>query len=210
MIVALAAIGAGVFALERCTSLPNRTANATVDQMERVGRDLRSAIVEIAKLQPRVTINDRVYFEQTSSITELALVSQRLEVEHEFLHKWAGSSKRLRLHGTFTAKAGFDLRQQFTVTIQPEEVVLRLPHAQILGVEQNAVEVLAFENGFWNAISGTDVQSELATLAKLAHDRAMERNLPADAERVFRSEIAARVPNVSSLHVIFYDANTRQ
>ena len=117
MIIALTGIAAGVFIFERCTSLPGRAAKMTVDQLERLGRDMRNAIVQIAQVQPRVTINERVYFEQTTPVSELALVSQRLEVEHEFLHTWAGSSKRLRLHGTFTAEAGFDLRQEISVSV---------------------------------------------------------------------------------------------
>ncbi len=209
MIIALAAIGAAVFVFDRCTSLPGRVSRETVAQMERVGRDLRDAIVQIAQLQPRVTINDRVYFEQTSPITELAVISQRLEVEHEFLHTWAGSTKRLRLHGTFTAKAGFDLRQEFSVSIQPEETVVRLPHAQILGVEQNAVELLAFENGLWNPISGADVQTELVTLGKLARDRAAERHLSTEAEHSFRAQLAERTGSVRPLHVIFYDPQNK-
>src|SRR5207249_7239672 len=116
----------------------------------------------------------------------LALISPKLEVEHEFLHPWAGSTKRLRLHGTYTARAGFDLRQEFSVTVTPQATIVRLPHAQILGVEQNAVELLAYENGFWNPISGGDVEAELATLARLARDRAAERNLAAQAEDSFR------------------------
>src|SRR5207237_7520422 len=84
-------------------------------------RDLRDAIVQITQLQPRVTISNRVYFEQNSPIAELALISQTIEVEHEFLHTWAGSTKRLRLHGTYTAKAGFDLRKEFSVTVTPED-----------------------------------------------------------------------------------------
>src|SRR5207302_2794919 len=166
-IIGLSTIAAGVFVFSRCASLPGRTTKETVDQMERVGRDLRDAIVQIAQLQPRVTINNRVYFEQTSPIAELALISQKLEVEHEFLHTWAGSTKRLRLHGTYTAKAGFDLRQEFNVTVTPEATIVRLPHAQILGLEQNAVELLAYENGFWNSISGADVQAELVRSANL-------------------------------------------
>ena len=177
-------IAAGVFVFNRCASLPGRATKETVDQMERVGRDLRDAIVQITQLQPRVTINNRVYFEQTSPIAELALISQTIEVEHEFLHTWAGSTKRLRLHGTYTAKAGFDLRKEFSVTVTPEATIVRLPHAQILGVEQNAIELLAYENGFWNPISGADVQTELASLAKLARDRAAARNLAGRSRRV--------------------------
>ena len=210
MIIALTGIAAGVFLFERCTSLPGRATKMTVDQLERLGRDVRNAIVQIAQVQPRVTINERVYFEQTTPVSEFALVSQRLEVEHEFLHTWAGSSKRLRLHGTFTAKAGFDLHREISVNVQPEGIVVRLPHAQILGLEQNAVDVLAFENGFWNPISGADVQSELTTLDKLARDQTSERNLPEQAEDEFRKQVTSRVRTASPIHVMFYNVNARQ
>jgi len=210
MIIALTGIAAGVFIFERCTSLPGRAAKMTVDQLERLGRDMRNAIVQIAQVQPRVTINERVYFEQTMAVNELALVSQRVEVEHEFLHSWAGSSKRLRLHGTFTAKAGFDLRQEISVNVQPEAIVVRLPHAQILGLEQNALDVLAFENGFWNPISGADVQSELATLARLARERASERRLPEQAEDEFRRQLTTRIRTSSPIQVVFYDVSARE
>jgi Protein of unknown function (DUF4230) len=203
-IIGLSTIAAGVFVFNRCASLPSHAAKQTVDQMERVGRDLRDAIVQIAQLQPRVTINNRVYFEQTSSIAELALISQTIEVEHEFLHTWAGSTKRLRLHGKYTAKAGFDLRKEFSVTVAPEATIVRLPHAQILGVEQNAIELMAYENGFWNPISGADVQTELASLAKLARERAAARNLAAEAEESFRTQLKARIGDTPPVQVIFY------
>jgi Protein of unknown function (DUF4230) len=203
-IIALAFIGAGIFALDRCASLPGRAAQTTVDQMERVGRDIRDAVVQIAQLQPRVTINDRVYFEQTSPIAELALISRRLEVEHEFTHSWAGSTKRLKLHGTYAIQAGFDLRQQFTVDVRPTETILRLPHAQILTVEQEAVDVLAFENGFWNPISGADVETELTTLARLARDKAGASDLSIQAEQMFRAQLATRLPKINKLTVVFY------
>src|SRR5438046_6998609 len=203
-ITGLSMIAARVFVLNRCISLPGRTTKETVDQMERVGRDLRDAIVQITQLQPRVTINNRVYFEQNSPIAELALISQTIEVEHEFLHTWAGSTKRLRLHGTYTAKAGFDLRKEFSVTVTPEKTIVRLPHAQILGLEQNAIELLAYENGFWNPISGADVQTELASLAKLAQDRAAARNLAAEAEESFQTQLKARIGDTPPAQVIFY------
>jgi Protein of unknown function (DUF4230) len=205
-ILGLSVILAGVFVFNRCTALPGRTAKETVDQMERVGRDLRDAMVQITQLQPRVTVNNRVYFEQTSPIAELALVSRKLEVEHEFLHTWAGSTKRLRLHGTYTAKAGFDLRQQFSVTISPDATIVRLPHAQLLGVEQNAIELLAYENGFWNPISGADVESELTALGKLAHDRAAAEDLAGQAEQSFQTQLKSRIGNVPPLHIVFYNA----
>src|SRR5437762_13266134 len=71
MLIGLSTIAAGVFVFNRCASLHGRTTKETVDQLERVGRDLRDAIVQITQLQPPFTIHNRVYFEQTSPIAEL-------------------------------------------------------------------------------------------------------------------------------------------
>ena len=106
-----------------------------------------------------MTVNNRVYLEQTSTIAELSVLARKVEVEHEMLHTWAGSTKRIRLHGTYLVKAGFDLRKKFNVNIRPNEILIELPHAQILSVEQQQVEVLVLENGFWNRISPDDIQT---------------------------------------------------
>src|SRR5439155_24456196 len=149
-LIALLVATVTVVVFLRLESWPARTARQSSAELERLGKDLRSAFVEIAHLQPRITINNRVYIEQTTPVSELAVLSRRIEVEHEFLHTWMGSSKRVRLHGTFTAKAGFDLQQKLAVDVQPDQIVIQVPHAQILDVTQDQVDVLAFENGFWN------------------------------------------------------------
>src|SRR5881396_2124042 len=120
----------------RLESWPARTAHQGTAELERLGKDLRTAFIDIAHLQPRITINDRVYMEQTTPVSELVVLSRRIEVEHELLHMWVGSSKRVKLHGTFIAKAGFDLRKGLSIDIRPAEITMQLPHAQILGVEQ--------------------------------------------------------------------------
>jgi hypothetical protein len=150
-----------------------------------------------------VTINNRVYLEQTTPTTELSVLSRRVEVEHEFQNTWAGSSKRMKLHGTFAVKAGFDLRQPFSVDLRPEEIVAQLPHAQILGVEQQQIDVLVFENGFWNQISGADVQNELSILPELARQKAIEANLPGDAEHALQEQLESRIHVPQPLRVVF-------
>src|SRR5216110_2157778 len=133
----------------RLETWPARTARQSTAELEKLGKDLRSAFIDIAHLQPRITINNRVYMEQTMPVSQLVVLSRRMEVEHELLHTWMGSSKRVRLHGTFTVKAGFDLQQELAVDVRPDQIVIQLPHAQILDVAQDQVDVLAFENGFW-------------------------------------------------------------
>jgi hypothetical protein len=190
----------------RVETWPARTAQQSTEQLEKVGKDLRDAFIDIAHLQPRITINNRVYLQQTKPVSELVVLSRRIEVEHEFLHTWVGSSKRLKLHGTFTAKAGFDLQDNLSIDIHPNEIIVQLPHARILGVEQDQVDVLAFENGLWNRISGQDMQSELSVLPQLAGEKAAESDLPAEAESALQQQIEQRVHAPQPVHLIFKDA----
>jgi uncharacterized protein DUF4230 len=194
----------------RLESWPARTARQSTAELERLGKDLRAAFVDIANVQPRITINDRVYMEQTKPVSELAIVSRRIEVEHEFLHTWVGSSKRVKLHGTFVAKAGFDLQQNLSIDIRPKEIIVQLPHAQILGIDQEQVDVLAFENGLWNRISGEDLQGELSMLPQLARKRAAEAGLPAEAERTLQQQLEQRIHSPQPLHLIFRNAEKRE
>jgi Protein of unknown function (DUF4230) len=190
----------------RLESWPARTSRQSSAELERLGKDLRAAFIDVAHLQPRITVNNRVYMEQTRPISELVVLSRRIEVEHELVHIWVGSSKRVKLHGTFVAKAGFDLQQDLSIDIRPDEIIVQLPHARILGIEQEQVEVLAFENGLWNRISGQDLQGELSMLPQLASEKAAESGLPAEAERTLQRQLEERVHTPQPLHLIFKGA----
>ena len=194
----------------RIETWPARTAQQSTAELEKLGKDLRSAFIDIAHLQPRIRINNRVYMEQTTPVSELVVLSRRIEVEHELLHTWVGSSKRVKLHGTFIVKAGFDLQQNLSVDILPNEIIVQLPHARILGIEQEQVDVLAFENGLWNRISGQDMQSELSILPELAREKAAEGDLPAEAERTLQQQIEQRVHAPQPLHLIFKGVAEKQ
>jgi Protein of unknown function (DUF4230) len=187
----------------RVETWPSRTMQQSTAELEKLGKDLRAAFIDIAHLQPRITINNRVYMEQTTPVSELVVLSRRIEVEHELLHTWVGSSKRVKLHGTFIVKAGFDLQPNLWIDIRPNEIIVQLPHARILGIEQDQVDVLAFENGLWNRISGQDLQGELSILPQLAREKAKEGGLPGEAERALQQQIKERVHAPQPLHLIF-------
>jgi hypothetical protein len=200
LIILILALFAG-FVFFRIETWPARSAQQSVAELERLGRDGRDAFVTLAHLQPRVTVNNHVYLEQTTTLAELTVLARQVEVEHEMLHSWAGSTKRIKLHGTFAVKAGFDLRKKFTVKVSPAEVLIELPHAEILSVEQQQVEVLAFENGFWNRISPNDIESELATLPQLAREKSAA--LPATAERTFTRQLLEKFHTRQPVRAIF-------
>ena len=189
----------------RLETWPAHTARQSTAELESLGKNLRAAFIDIAHLQPRITINDRVYMEQTTPVSELVVLSRRIEVEHELLHTWVGSSKRVKLHAIFIAKAGFDLRKGLWIDIRPDQIMVQLPHAQILGVEQQQVDVLAFENGLWNHISGQDVQSELSALPELAWKKAAESGLSAKAEETLQQQLEQRIHTAQPLRLIFKD-----
>src|SRR6201993_495953 len=185
----------------RLESWPARTARQSTTELERLGKDVRAAFFDVAHLQPRITINNRVYMEQTTPVSELVVLSRRIEVEHDLLHTWVGSSKRVKLHGTFNAKAGFDLQQDLSIDIRHDEIIVQLPHAQILGVDQQQVDVLEFENGLWNRISGQDLQDELSMLPQLARKRAAEAGMSAEAERTLQRQLEERIHPPQPLHL---------
>ena len=189
------------FVFYRLETWPGRTFDQSVTELERLGRKARDTFVELAHLQPRVTVNNRVYLEQTTTVAELAVLARRVEVEHEMLHTWAGSTKRIKLHGTYLVKAGFDLRKRFTVNVHPDEILIELPHAQILSIEQKQLEVLTLENGLWNRISPDDIQGQLAALPEQARQRATA--LPAEAEQTFTRQLLEKFRPEQPVRAIF-------
>ena len=202
-VLIIAALSTFIFL--RLETWPARTASQGTAELERVGRDVRDALVGMAQLKPRVTVNNRIYLERTTATAELAILSRQIEVEHEMLHTWAGSTKRVKLHGTFIAKAGFDLQHDVAVDLQPEAIAISLPHATILGVEQKQIEVLAFENGFWNRISSSDVEAELATLPELAREKASESGILAEAEAALQTQLNERIHAERPVRLIFQE-----
>lgn len=203
-ITSIVLIAAATFVLIflRLESWPARTVEQSTAELERLGRNVRDAFVEVAHLQPRILINSRVYIEKTTALTELAVLSRQIEVEHELLHTWAGSTKRVKLHGTFVAKAGFDLQHDVVVDVRPDEVSVRLPHATILGLEQQQVDVLALENGFWNRISAADLENELAALPDLARQKAAGSGILEEAEITLRNQLNARIHGDQHLNLL--------
>src|SRR6266545_6669959 len=106
-LVVLILAAAVVFIFWRLETWPARTVGQGTEDIERLGRDLRSAFIDIAHLQPRITINNRtIASESPAPAAELAILTKQLKVKREFLHTWAGSSKRIKLSATFLAKAG--------------------------------------------------------------------------------------------------------
>ncbi len=205
-LVVLIVTAAVVLIFVRLETWPARTIGQGTEDLERLGKDLRSAFIDIAHLQPRITVNNRTVVDEATSTAELAILTRQLKVKREFLHSWAGSSKRIKLSGTFIVKAGFDLRQDVAVDVRPDEILIQLPHAEIVGIEEKHVDVLRLENGLWNRITGADLENELAQLPEMARRQAMEIELPAEAEKELQRQLTKRIHARQALKLVFTNA----
>ena len=101
-------------------------------------------------------------------------------------------------------KLAFDA--DFRVDVRPEEIVVRVPHAMIVGIEEQHVDVLALENGLWNRITGADLEKELAQLPEMARTQALETDLPAEAEQELQHQLDKRIHSRQPLKLVFTDA----
>lgn len=191
------------FLVWRAETWPMRNALQGTAELERLGQKVRDTFADLAQLQPRVTINNRVYLEQSHAVAELATLARQTEVDHEFLHTWAGSTKRLKLHGSFNVKAGFDLRDNLTIDVRDKEIAVQIPHATILSVEQLKVEVLEFENGYWNRITAADLEKEFGALSALARDKAAQSDLLPEAEIALRQQLEQRLGTQRPITLLF-------
>src|ERR1700730_13109216 len=70
-LVALIVAAVVVIIFLRLESWPARTLAQGTADLERLGRDLRSAFIKIGHLEPRITINNRTFAEQTTRASEL-------------------------------------------------------------------------------------------------------------------------------------------
>ena len=134
---------------------------------------------EILNFTPQVRINEHVVIEQSVPVAELATISRDLSVDYTWSHEWLGSTKTLALRGTFTAKAGFDLHEPFSVDIQkfPLKVRATMPAPKILSVQMNTYNVLRDEDGWWNKISPGDRENAVQELQRVAHDKAQSSGM---------------------------------
>jgi hypothetical protein len=174
LVILLAVIGTGAWIFNRIETWPERTSQRVL-----------KAFREVGQIQPKITIHDRVVFEQTKDALELAVVTRETQVEREMEHEWFGSKKRIRLRGTFNVKAGFDLREQFAVQIDGRKIRAKLPPPKILSIDPKETEVLALENGLWNKINPKELEVELQALPELARSKAVQTGLPNEALETF-------------------------
>jgi hypothetical protein len=151
-----------------------------------------AGIKEVFNITPRVMIDETVVIEEMAPIAELAVVERPMLVDYRWAHTWMGSTKTLHLQGTFVAKAGFDLREPWTIRIAREsrEVTAVLPKPRLLSLEMSGYRVLEDHSGWWNRISAGDREAAVLQLSETARRQALSAGILVDAQRTAKARIA--------------------
>jgi hypothetical protein len=172
----------------------NRCSHAATDAVAQV----RAAFASVLQVQPKITINERVVQTQTAPIAELAVVTKEEQItlgfdEHKAI--WAYSipltEKKLSVEGTFRLKAGYDLRQPFSVAIDPttHRIAATLPPAKILDVEQVGDLTFHGEDSVLNRLTDTERATAINDLAQMAQQTAESSSLRHDADAQVRQRL---------------------
>jgi hypothetical protein len=157
--------------------------------MQRVVDSVRSLL----QITPQVTMRSTVWPQKSQGVLELATISQQLPVEYTFEHTFLGSTKHLKLRGQFTVKAGFDLREAFSVTISGNGRVAQadFPSPKILSVQLEKYEVAEDTSGWWNYLNQADQQETVAAMTAEARHAAEQAGILTEARASLTKQLQA-------------------
>jgi hypothetical protein len=173
--------------INRCTN----AADHAVDQV-------RDAFAKVLQVQPQITINEHIVQTQTAPIAELAVVTREELVslgfdEHEEIWSYTIplTEKKVTVSGTYRLKAGYDLRQPFSVAIDPvtHQITATLPPAKVLSVEQVGDLSFQGEDSMLNRLTDAERAKAVNDLAAMARKAAKSSSLTRDADAQVRTRL---------------------
>jgi Protein of unknown function (DUF4230) len=132
---------------------------------------------------PQISVDSVVVVAANAPVLELVTVQRQALVRHRWTHTWLHSTKNLELEATFTAKAGFDLKDPFRINIDPRTgaISAELPPPKLLSLGMSDVRVLHDEDGLWNKLTTEDRQMAFRALEDKARKKFGGSSLLAEA-----------------------------
>ena len=133
---------------------------------------------------PQISVDSVVIISANAPVLELVTLQKQALVRRRWTHTWLHSTKNLELEATFTAKAGFDLRDPIRINIDPRTrfVSADLPPPKLLSLGMGDVRVLQDEDGLWNKLTARDREQAFHALEEKAHKMFADSNLLAEAK----------------------------
>ena len=167
----------------------------TLETIDRKIAAVQEAFRGVFHAAPRLVVNHKTAWGETSPIAEFAVVEREGEFDEEWRQIFLHSTKKVFLHGRYRAKAGFDLARDFQVRVGRDgAVTVYLPPAKILSVENVGDVKIHGENGLINWLTDADIEAALKEFRVRAAAEAEGSTLKAEAE----AEALKRLREVSA------------
>ncbi len=158
------------------------TAEITQDS-RRMAESIAADFDRTLNFTPQISVDSVVIIAANTPVLELVTLQKQVLVRHRWTHTWLHSTKRLELEATFTARAGFDLRDPVRINIDPRTrfVSADLPPPKILSLGMGDVRVVEDEDGLWNKLTIQDREQAFRALEEKAGKKFAESNLLPEA-----------------------------
>jgi hypothetical protein len=132
--------------------IPSQIAKRSYEAAKILGNDFKRAF----QFEPEIIVNHTIILNQQTNVLELAVLSQNFEHRYSWTNTWLNSTKKIAITGTFEAKVGFDLNEKFSILLQEDRAIVRLPEPKILSVESQGDISYRDDQGVWNWIKAED------------------------------------------------------
>ena len=150
-----------------------RMGTEVTQEARRMAESLASDFDRVFQFTPQISVDSVVVVAANTPVLELVTSQRELLVRHRWSHRWLHSTKNLEVEATFTAKAGFDLKEPFRINIDPRTgyISAELPPPKLLSMGMSDVRVLQDEDGFWNKLTAADRQMAFRALEDKARKK---------------------------------------
>lgn len=141
-------------------------------EARQVAQTIASEFQKTLNLTPEVRVDSVLVVEASTPLLELVTLQKQALVRHRYSHTWMHSTKVFEVEATFTAKAGFDLKEPFRIQIDPrtQNIGAEFPPPKLLSLGMSDVKVLNDEDGMWNKLTAEDRQKAFAELEEKARE----------------------------------------
>lgn len=185
--------------------IPRHLAEQTYDGARQIGRDLK----EVFQFNPQIKVNQVVVLQQQSDVHELATLSQKFQHRYTWRNTLMHSTKEIKVTGTFDAKAGFDLKEKFTITIEDGKALVVFPEPKLLSIEMLGDLEFKDENGIWNWINEEDRSTAINAFTRDAKRYATSADFINDASKKLEASLIPILKNhVKEITITIGDRTT--
>lgn len=141
--------------------LPQEHSQKALAASQKTARKIADEFQWAFGFTPEIFVHDSVIIGASVPILELATVSKPIAVETGYGEKDAMTSYGVVVRGEYVAKAGYDLRKKFRITVTEQGISAEFPEPQLLSVELMDYKMLN-EGGtldlFWKKASKQAIQ----------------------------------------------------